>query len=317
MAQRGQPLGPAPPPGALLPPNERLPTREHAVLKGHEGPVLAVRFNTQGTYAMSCGKDRSVRLWNPHRGISIKVYTGHGYDVRDVAIATDNSKFASCGGDRQVFLWDVSTGHIIRKFRGHDAYINSLVYGASCEVLVSGGYDQAVKVWDCRSRSIDPVQTIRNFRDSVTSVAVTERAEILAGSVDGSVRRFDVRMGRLFTDDLHHPVTCVRVSNDHNCVLAACMDSTIRLLDRADGDLLAEYTGHTHTSFKMDCCFTPSDAFVVGSSEDGRVFFWELVDAQLVESFQAHADVVCSLAMHPKGECLLTSSVDGTVKVWT
>lgn len=52
-------------------------------------------------------------------------------------------------------------------------------------------------------------------------------------------------------------------------------------------------------------------------AEDGRVFYWELVDAQLVESFQAHADVVCSLAMHPRGECLLTSSVDGTVKVWT
>jgi len=35
-----------------------------------------------------------------------------------------------------------------------------------------------------------------------------------------------------------------------------------------------------------------------------------------VECFQAHAGVVCSMAMHPKGECLLTSSVDGTIKVW-
>lgn len=34
--------------------------------------------------------------------------------------------------------------------------------------------------------------------------------EILAGSVDGCVRRFDVRMGRMFTDELHHPVTCVK-----------------------------------------------------------------------------------------------------------
>ena len=24
--------------------------------------------------------------------------------------------------------------------------------------------------------------------------------------------------------------------------------------------------GHKHSSFKMDCCFTPSDAYVVGSS---------------------------------------------------
>ena len=33
------------------------------------------------------------------------------------------------------------------------------------------------------------------------------------------------------------------VSKDHNCVLAACMDGCIRLLDRVEGDLLAEYRG--------------------------------------------------------------------------
>jgi hypothetical protein len=33
-----------------------LPTQEAAVLRGHDGPVLAVRFNEQGTYCLSCGK---------------------------------------------------------------------------------------------------------------------------------------------------------------------------------------------------------------------------------------------------------------------
>ena len=33
------------------------------------------------------------------------------------------------------------------------------------------------------------------------------------------------------------------MSRDTNCVLAACMDGTVRLLDRVEGDLLAEYTG--------------------------------------------------------------------------
>jgi hypothetical protein len=42
----------------------------------------------------------------------------------------------------------------------------------------------------------------------------------------------------------------------------------------------------------MDCCLTSDDAFVVGGSEDGYVFFWELVDAPVVARFRAHSSVV-------------------------
>ena len=50
-----KPIGPAAPP-ELGAPSEHLPHREAAVLAGHEGPVLAVRFNRLGTYCLSCGK---------------------------------------------------------------------------------------------------------------------------------------------------------------------------------------------------------------------------------------------------------------------
>ena len=36
----------------------RLPSKELHVLKGHDGPVFAVRFNKAGTYCMTCGKVR-------------------------------------------------------------------------------------------------------------------------------------------------------------------------------------------------------------------------------------------------------------------
>ena len=41
---------------------EHLPTEEAFCLKGHEGPVLAVRFNSSGTYCLSCGKVRWLTL---------------------------------------------------------------------------------------------------------------------------------------------------------------------------------------------------------------------------------------------------------------
>ena len=59
---------------------------EQRVLKGHEGPVLAVHFNDDGRYCLSAGKDRTVRLWNPDTGLLIKTYAGHGREVRDVAV---------------------------------------------------------------------------------------------------------------------------------------------------------------------------------------------------------------------------------------
>ena len=63
-----------------------VPGKEANVLKGHEGAVLAARFNSDGNYCLSCGKDRTIRLWNPHRGIHIKTYKSHAREVRDVHV---------------------------------------------------------------------------------------------------------------------------------------------------------------------------------------------------------------------------------------
>ena len=66
--------------------------------------------------------------------------------------------------------------------------------------------------------------------DSVASLAV-RGPEILTGCVDGHMRRYDVRKGEMVADCLVHPITCVRFTHDGNCLLATCMDNTVRLLD--------------------------------------------------------------------------------------
>ena len=44
-------------------------------------------------------------------------------------------------------------------------------------------------------------------------------------------------------DQLGAPVTAMALSHDGNCVLASCLDGRMRLLDKASGELLAQYTG--------------------------------------------------------------------------
>ena len=90
-----------------------------SLLVGHDGPVRAVRFNSDGNYCMTCGSDKTLRLSNPYKGTLLKSYIGHGYEVLDAVAANENDKIASCGTDKTVILWDVSTGKCLRKFKGH------------------------------------------------------------------------------------------------------------------------------------------------------------------------------------------------------
>ena len=71
-------------------------------LTGHTGAVLCVRYTGDGQYCVTSGADRSIKLWNPHRGdpktggLLIKTYAGpHAKEVSAVAVAADSASARS------------------------------------------------------------------------------------------------------------------------------------------------------------------------------------------------------------------------------
>jgi mitogen-activated protein kinase organizer 1 len=126
---------------------------------------------------------------------------------------------------------------VVRRVNAHDHRINTLDTNADGTVLISGSYDRTVKAWDLRSFSRDPVQTMTDFADSVTSVVVTD-SQIIAGCVDGCLRIYDLRAGKLFSDSLSDPITHVSCTNDKKCALSMGIGGTIRLTELSSGQLL-------------------------------------------------------------------------------
>ncbi|NXW25856.1 WDR83 protein, partial [Circaetus pectoralis] len=200
--------------------------------------------------------------------------------------------------------------------------------------------DSTVRCWDCRSRRPDPVQVLDEAKDGISSVKVSDH-EILSGSVDGRVRRYDLRAGQLYSDYIGSPITSICFSKDGQCALAASLDSTLRLLDKETGELLGEYTGHRSTAYRLDCVLSEQDTHVGSASEDGNVYFWDLVEVSgqggsepalggsqgspphphsppqgsLALSLAVGRGVVQSLSFHPTLPCLLTAT-EGHVQLW-
>ncbi|EGR44897.1 uncharacterized protein TRIREDRAFT_111610 [Trichoderma reesei QM6a] len=302
-----------------------FPDKPVAHLLGSNGPVHAVTYSASpGNYILTGSADRSIRLYNPFpstsvpeirpsssakpaipQGRLIQTYAAHGYEVTCLAVASDNESFVSGGGDRAVFLWDVSRAVTTRRFGGsaaqggHSARVNCVSFAGDGDSLVaSGGFDTTVRLWDVRNASgFRPVQVLDEARDSVTSLVV-RGAEVVAGSVDGRVRSYDVRMGRCTTDVMGASVVSLDVTRDGKAMLVGSLDSKLRLMDRDNGTCLRAYSDPLWKSeeLRVQSLLGGREKYVVAGDEmtgdpaamaadgsgSGRIWAWDLLSGKVV-----------------------------------
>lgn len=259
----------------------------------------------------------------------MQAYAGHGHEVLDVSCASDNTRFASCGGDKTVFVWEVGRGEPVRRVAGHAARVNAVRWaGEAEELLVSASLDGCVKVWDLKSGAHRPVVSLEEARDSVSALAVAGH-EILAGSVDGRVRSYDVRMG-MVTVDVVAPgkgdgVTSLDLGKGGETVLVGTLGSKIRLMDRRDGTCLKTFEGEgfKNEEYRIRSCLAMGDNVVVSGSENGEIYVWDVLQGKVVERLRQREgggkekeDVVTAVVWCPSRMEWASAGGDGSVAVW-
>ncbi|KAL6722149.1 Septin spn4 [Lecanora helva] len=291
----------------------------HAAIKN-----LEIELEQMQGSLLTGSSDRCIHLSNPTKSLPtnpksslIQSYTAHAYAVLSLSILPSNARFCSSGGDRQVFLWDVATARTLRRWSGHYGQVNCVDFGGEDgEVVVSGSFDATVRVWDCRSGSGKAVQVFEEAGDAVSGVHV-RGGEIVTGGVDGRVRCYDLRMGVVYTDVIGQPVTSVQQTRDGNATLVSTLDSTIRLMDKGNGQLLQSYKGHTNKDYRVRSCLGMADSVVVSGSEDGQLYAWDLLEGKVIEKIKAHDGKVASaVAFNGTRKEWASAGTDGTVSVW-
>ncbi|EKM81079.1 hypothetical protein AGABI1DRAFT_37438 [Agaricus bisporus var. burnettii JB137-S8] len=297
-----------------------LPRTVHVALNSHKGPVNVARYSKgSAKYILTGGQDRTIRLWNANLGTEVKVFAAHGYEVLSITVSEDNAKFASSGGDRSIFLWDVATATTTRRLSGHMGKVHVVEFNKDASVVASGSYDASVRLWDLRAQSRSPIQVLDEARDAIQTLHVGATT-IISGSVDGYIRTYDLRKGELRSDFIGHPVTSLVPTQDGQTLLAASLDSHIRLMDMSNGKMLNDFIGHKNDSYRCRACFGHAEASIVCGDEKGMIWAWDLLDARLLDPNpppKVHSKLVTWTEYHPsEPDEFMTSSADGTVKVW-
>ncbi|XP_055355975.1 WD repeat domain-containing protein 83-like [Paramacrobiotus metropolitanus] len=274
-----------------------------------QGAIRAARLNVDGNYCITCGADKSIKLWNPYRQLLLKTYAGHGFEVLDARGSFDSSQIASGSADKTVMLWDVGSGKALRKLRGHMGKVNCVCFNEESTVVLSGSLDCTVKVWDLKSQKQEPVQTLDEAKDQVMSIVATNY-EILTGSLDGRIRRYDLRAGKLHQDYIGKSVTSVCFTNDSQGILLGTMESAVMLMDKDNGEMLGEYVGHKSADYRCDAGLNAKDTHVLSGSEDGQVYCWDLITGQIVQKLDhgLGETVITCVAHHPKDGSFISTA---------
>ncbi|CAG2116868.1 unnamed protein product, partial [Medioppia subpectinata] len=173
-----------------------------------------------------------------------------------------------------------------------------------------------VKLWDFKSRSKEAIQVLDEAKDSVSSVVVSDQ-QIVSASLDCSVRSYDIRKGIMNCDRTDASVSNVCLTRDGQCLLISCLNNTVKLLDKSNGEVLAIYTGHSNSKYRIDSCLTDNDSVVLSGSEDGSVHCWSLIETTIIGKIghDMHR-VVHSLSSHPSANRLLTAA-EGFIYLWS
>jgi mitogen-activated protein kinase organizer 1 len=332
----------------------KLPTTPLAALYNPaSAPIHAVTYSSpdpstlSSQYILTGSADRAIRLWNPSNGAPlsttsvfypkgskppglIQTYSaGHAHPVTCISVSRTNDKFVSGGGDKHVLLWDVIAGHVIRRWEGHTGQINAVTFAGDSKednLVISGSFDSTIRVWDMRQQGSKSamVMAMSEARDAVTSIAMTRLGTVFyAGSVDGRVRGYDFRMGRVTVDVLSWPVTSLCCTRGGDAILVGTLDSTLRLLDTGTGKLLQTFSGNdermlSNEKYRLKSTLAMNDTVALCGTEDGRVLGWDVLSGKVtweLEHTQGKA-VVGAVVECPTREEWCSVSGNGTAVVW-
>jgi WD40 repeat protein len=64
-------------------------------------------------------------------------------------------------------------------------------------------------------------------------------------------------------------------------------------------------------------CWHPSGAYIFATSQDQKVYCWQVSSQKVVAQLRGHTGVVRDLDVSADGLCLISGSFDKTIRMWS
>jgi len=295
--------------------------------------INSVAFSPDGTRVLTASDDSDIRIYDTMTAqLILDLETlGHPLDVAtfshdgtmivmgDCAEIDEDTDTCVTG---EVVIYEVESGEILQNLSGHTDDVISVAFSPDDSLLLSGSDDQTARVWDVESG--EELHVLEGHNGGVVAVDFhpTEPV-ILTYGIRTAPMTWDLDTGEMLNEFDQHLITgepnlavgaALFTPDGENILSSFGID--LRLWNYETGTLVRRYTGG-HTSYVNSLSFDETgEHFVSSAWRENGFFFWETDVREPLFRFDAHSDIVNSVALSPNARFAMTGSQDDTARLW-
>ena len=292
-------------------------------LRDHETGVLSAVFNPDGKQLATIGEDGSVILWDSTSGKAQFRLPGSTKPTNlvtswRIAYNPDGTLLAACESN-QVKVYDPTSGDLILTLSGHKSDVTAITFSRDGAHIASGDAGGTVIIWGAKSGK--PQLELLGHSNAIEGLTFSPDGKwLITSSDDTTIKVWDAMTGSLLHD--YHEFTGVTdtVTFSPDGRFFAFSDGSIHVsrLDPSDSKQSSTLTTNEILNIPnaIEATFSPDGKQLAGTNGQ-QIKVWDSTNGKELLTLVGHTSWVIGIAFSPDGKRLASTSLDGTVKIWS
>jgi WD40 repeat protein len=292
--------------------------REVRTINVHTSPTYCLDIDQAGSRVVTGSEDGGVRIFDVASGALERILPGHGSWVSSVQWSPDGDWIASCSGDGTARLAYLPGRQRFRPVDRSNGWISSIRWHPDGLRAVRASGDGTVRIWP-----VDRDEAAAEAGTSMVDVNVLcvdwhpGGALLATGGLEGEVRMIDTDRLEFVGNYPQHQsrVTAIAWQPGGSLFATASNDGTAMVIDADTGDAVASLGDGQ--MFEAVGWNSRGDILAIGGW-DNSIHLWRTGQSDhLLQKLSGHTAALHDVAWGPDDDRLVSTSGDGTARVWS
>jgi WD40 repeat protein len=202
-----------------------------AVLRGHEGSVVAAAFSPDGGRIVTASGDHTARVWHTPLDAASSPARGHWFGVSRAIFSRDGRQLLTVGprGRENVRIRDAATGREVARLPDQPRLVQCATFSPDGKLVALGLEDEALLLWEVSTGKQRVLQQGKGEFPGILFVDFSPDGRLLLATVNadekGAAHVWETATGKevaVFQGEDGHPIFSAAFSPDGRRLLTRC-----------------------------------------------------------------------------------------------